>query len=150
MMNKKKDKLDKVIKQVFARVKKQGPKGEVCPDDEVLAAYCEGTLDEEGREKIEEHIAFCSQCAESLLAFAEAEKSYSSDVKTYSTDKMLRWVKSLVKEKERTSLWDGISNWLSPFRLRPAVVMAAVLVVVVVGLFSLQAVSYTHLRAHET
>ncbi len=141
MMDEKKDKLDKVIKQVFERVKNKGPKGEVCPDEELLASYYEGNLDEEERERIEEHIAFCSECAESLLSFAEAESLYSPDAKTYSTDKMLRRAKSLIREKERTSLWDGISSWLSPLRLRPAMVMAAVLVVVVFGLFRLQAPS---------
>ena len=141
-MDEKKDKLDKVIKQLFERVKNQGPKGEVCPDEEILAAYYEGNLGEVERERIEEHIAFCSECTESLLSFAEAESSYSPDVKSYSTDKMLGRAKSLMKEKERTSMWEGISSWLSPLRLRPAMVMAAaVLVVVVFGLFRLQAPS---------
>lgn len=140
MMDEKKDKLDKVIKQVFERVKKQGPKEEACPDDEVLAAYYEEKLDKEERERIEEHIAFCNQCAENLLAFAEAKRSYSPDEEARSTAKMLRRAKSLIEKKEKPRLLDRISSWLTTQRLRPAMVMAAVvLAVVVVGIFRLQA-----------
>jgi len=140
MMDEKKDKLDKVIKQLFERVKNQGPKGGVCPDEEILAAYYEKKLDKEESERIEEHIAFCSQCAESLFSFAEAKKSYSPDAKAYSTAKMLKRAKSLIEEKEKPLLLNRISSWLTTQRLRPAMVMAAaVLAVVVLGIFRLQA-----------
>ena len=139
MMSEHKDRLDLLIKQVFQKMKKQGPKPAVCPDEELLAAYRNGSLEEEEKERIEEHLAFCSKCADSLISFAEAESSYSSKEETYSTDKMLKRAQALIKPKERASLWDRISPWLTPLRLKPAMVMATVvLVVVVYGLLRMQ------------
>jgi anti-sigma factor RsiW len=33
-----------------------------CPSDETLAAYLDGALTEEEREKIEEHLVDCTKC----------------------------------------------------------------------------------------
>jgi len=49
------------------------------PSDETLAAYVEGTLDEETRERVAEHMAGCPECLEVLLVNGELEARGESD-----------------------------------------------------------------------
>ena len=44
MMSEKKDRLDLLIKQVFQKMKKQSPKPSVCPHEEILSVYLNGSL----------------------------------------------------------------------------------------------------------
>lgn len=138
-MNNQKDRLDLVIKQVFSRMKKLSPKPGACLDDELLAAYLEGSLTEKDMERIEEHLALCSQCIESLISLSEAESSYPSTEETFSSEQMVRRVKDLVRTRETISLWEKVSSWF--FGLRPVPVMVAtsiLLVVVTFGVYNLR------------
>lgn len=138
-MNNKKDHLDLVIKQVFSKMKKLSPKPGACPEDELLAAYLEGGLKEKDREGIEEHLVLCSQCTESLISLSEAESSDLSTDESFSSERMVRRVKDLVKPRETISLWERVSSWF--FGLRPVPVMVAtsiLLVVVTFGVYNLR------------
>lgn len=44
------------------------------PSSENLASYIDGTLNDDGRTKIEAHLADCAECREILAASADALK----------------------------------------------------------------------------
>ncbi|MGH9702234.1 MAG: zf-HC2 domain-containing protein, partial [Candidatus Acidiferrales bacterium] len=50
-----------------------GARQESCPDPELLAAYCERSLNDSEIASVEEHFATCSLCRESLAAVARSE-----------------------------------------------------------------------------
>lgn len=138
-MSEQKDRLDLLIKQVFEKMKSQHRKLDGCPDEELLVAYGDGSLMGEERERLEEHLTFCTACAESLLAFSDPANSPRPGEETYTTQKMLKQAKSLVEEGERRTLWVRIYPWLTSLRLKPVMIAAsALLVVMVFGLFRMQ------------
>lgn len=138
-MNEQRDHLDSMIKQVFSKMKKLTPKAAKCPDDEVLAAYLTGNLSEEERERIEEHLVVCRDCAENLISSSEVESSYQSTEETFTTKEMLKRAKDLVKPRGALALWERVSSWFTVFRPVPVMVAASVILVVVAfGVYNLR------------
>jgi len=128
-----------VIKQVFSKMKKLSPKPKKCPEDELLAAYLEGSLKEKEREGIEEHLVLCSQCTESLISLSEAESSYPSTEESFSSDRVVRRIKDLVRPRETFSLWERVSSWFTVFRPVPVMVATSVILVAVTfGIYNLR------------
>jgi hypothetical protein len=131
-MNKKKDLLDLVIKHVFMKMKRRGPKPGKCPDEETLAAFCEGSLAQKEMERIEEHLTLCETCTESLIAFSEAEGSRPT-----AKEARLR-AKDLMKPVEKWTLRERISSWLPVSRPVPITVAAAVvLAAIILGIYTM-------------
>jgi hypothetical protein len=135
-MNKKKDLLDLVIKHVFMKMKKRGSKPGKCPDEETLAAFCEGSLAQEAMERIEKHLTRCETCTESLIAFSEAQGSRPTAKET-----RLR-AKDLIKPVEKRTLRGRILSWLPVSR--PVPVMAASVVVLAVIIFGIYTIYAPH------
>ena len=133
------DRLDVVIKQVFERMKKLGPRPRSCPDDQLLAAYHEGSLTQREAEGIEEHLSLCDRCTENLIVLSETVSSYEPAKESLTTEEMVKRAKNLVKPMpDAPSLWERAFSWLSS--VRPVPVMAAAcaaLVLVVLGLYNL-------------
>ena len=74
------DKLEALIKQVYRRRKKQvKPKGAHL-DEQDLACFLEGRLDEAEKELIKEHLVTCEICVEALALNLEAEKAELKEV----------------------------------------------------------------------
>ena len=71
---------DKLIKEVFKGMKRELPKRGVCPDEADLACFAEGTMDDKGLERIEEHLVSCSKCCDYVVSlnkvinFSEEER----------------------------------------------------------------------------
>ena len=110
-----------------------------CPDDEVLAAYLDGGLDETQRRAVEAHLETCDECRLMLgLAFQSQEEHSAA----YSQE-MMDQASALAKPRQTKAkavsgggagLWDRVWSWLSPPKL--ALGAAAVIVtVLVVGVF---------------
>lgn len=126
-MDKKSDRLDMVIKQVFTKMKGQIPKPAQCPDDELLIAYRAGTLTQGEMEKIEEHLSLCENCTESLISLAETEGSYSPAQDTFVSKKSIKKVKALIKPRDTENLWGKVFSWFAVMRPVPVMVTASVL-----------------------
>lgn len=138
-MNNKKDHLDLVIKQVFARMKKLSPKPAKCPDDELLSAYLEGSLGRKETDRIEEHLILCEKCTDNLILVSQAETTYESVEESFPTREMVKRAKALVKVRDTSALWERMSSWF--FGLRPVPVMVAtsvILVAVTFGVYNLR------------
>ncbi len=131
MTNEQRDRLDMVIKKVFARMKNLTPAPEVCSDEETLAAYLTGDLTQEEKEKTEEHLAICSLCTDNLMSLSEAENSQE----TFATSQMVKRAKNLVRPKKTPPLWKRISLWFPV--PRPVPVMAAASFILVVAFFGI-------------
>ncbi|MCE1206044.1 MAG: zf-HC2 domain-containing protein [Spirochaetia bacterium] len=43
----------------------------MCPDDELLSAYCDGEVPSPWKERIEAHAAVCAKCSERIRTYAE-------------------------------------------------------------------------------
>jgi hypothetical protein len=139
-MNEQRDRLDVTIKQVFAKMKKVDTKSTGCLDDELLAAYLEGGLTEQEREKLEYHLVHCEKCTDALILSSQVEGSYQPTEQAFSTKKTLRRVKDLVEPRETPSLWERVSSWFFAFRPVPVMVAASViLMVVTLGIYNLKA-----------
>jgi len=139
MMSEEGDHLDVAIKQVFERMKKLGPKPRSCPDDQVLAAYHEGSLTQEKTEGIEEHLALCDRCTENLIVLSETVNSFEPAKESLATKEMVKRAKNLVKPipDDAPSLWERVFSWLSSIRPIPIMAAAcAALVLVVLGLYN--------------
>ena len=96
-------------------MKNSNPKPEVCPDEELLAAYTEGGLSEAERDRIEEHLVVCGKCIDSVVVTSELESSYIKDGKEYATGEMITKAKELVKPPEKHSLfWERKKTGLQP------------------------------------
>lgn len=138
-MNNQKDRLDLVIKQVFSKMKELNPKPAKCPDEELLAVYLSGSMTEKERERIEEHLVLCSKCTESLISLSEAESSDPSTDESFSSERMIRRVKDLVKPQETIPLWERVSSWFMVFRPVPVMVATfLILVAVTFGIYNLR------------
>jgi len=138
-MDEQRDHLDLVIKQVFSKINKMNPKPTECPDEELLAAYLEGSLNQNETDRVEEHLALCSECADTLISFPDAVSSSYSEKKYFATDDMIKKAKALMKPREVSALWERVSDWFAVFRLVP--VMATVSVIMVIaflGIYKLQ------------
>jgi len=131
-MNEHRDHLDSVLKQVFTSMKKLNPKPSVCPDDELLAAYHEGNLTQEERERVEEHLVVCNRCTESLISFAEVGNSYETTKEAFTTKEMVKKAQGLVKAPEKPPLREIISSWFSGFKPAPSMALATIVMAVVV------------------
>jgi hypothetical protein len=132
------DRLDLVIKQVFDRMKKLNTKPAACPADEILAAYLTGSLTQKERQRIEEHLVLCEKCTETLISFSQTESSYQPTDKTFTTEKMVKKAKGLIKPREKQALWEKVSAWFPVFRPVPILVAASILLAVVVfGIYNL-------------
>jgi len=137
-MDKKSDRLDMVIKQIFTKIKEQVPKPARCPDDELLVAYRAGTLTQSEMEKIEEHLSLCENCTESLISLAEAEGSYSPAQDTFVSKKSIKKVKALIKPRDTGHLWERVFSWFSIMRPVPVMATASVVFALVVfGIYNL-------------
>ncbi len=110
-----------------------------CPDDEMLAAYLDGGLDETGRKAVEAHLETCDECRLMLgLAFQSQEEhsaAYSQEMMDQASALAKpRQAKAKAVRSGQTRLWDRVWSWLSPPKL--ALGAAAVIVaVLVVGVF---------------
>lgn len=137
-MNEQGDRLDLMIKQVFASMKNLGPKPAFCPDQQLLAAYYERNLASEEIERIEGHLALCERCTEDLMALSEVMRSYVSSKDTLATKEMVKRAKNLVKLQQTPSLWERFSSWFSSFRPAPLMTAASVvLLLMVFGIYTL-------------
>ena len=137
-MDTKRDRLDVVIKQVFSRMTKLSPKPAVCPDEELLGAYLEGSLTQEERSRIEEHLVICSRCTESLILLSQLEGSYTPAQESFVTEEMVERIKGLVQPPQKPALWEKVSSWLPGFRPVPIMVAASVILAVVIfGIYNL-------------
>ena len=138
-MSEKKDRLDFQIKRVFKDMKRHVPRPTLCPDEELLAGYLNGSLTEEEREKIEQHLAFCKECTNAVISLEKAKRSYSSTQESFTTAKMLKNAQSLMKSNDSISLLAKISSWFTPFKIKPVFAMAYIAVVVIIlGLLMIQ------------
>jgi Domain of unknown function (DUF4384)/Putative zinc-finger len=134
-MKEERDHLDHVIKRVSKMVKKLNPKPTLCPDEELLAAYLQGNLTQGEIDRIEEHLALCSECADTVISFSEVESMSYSERESYATDAMIKKVKDMVKPQEKLSLWERVSDWFAV--LRPVPIMATVSVILVIAVLSI-------------
>ena len=130
-----KDRLDLIIKQVFEKMRSATPQPEMCPDDETLAAYLEGSLPKGERDKTEEHLALCEKCTENLISISEAETSSPYPYDGYASPHMVRRAKDLIRPEERDGILSRLSSWFSTFKLLPVMVTAALVLVVGVSIF---------------
>ena len=134
-MTQKKDRLDLIIKQVFEKMRNDISQPAVCPDDEILGAYIEGSLSEKERDRTEEHLALCRKCAENIVAISEIESSPSYSEETYASPNMVRKAKDLIKPKVSDSLLKRLSSWFTAFTPMPAMAAAAVILFVGITVF---------------
>ena len=71
---------DKLLKEKFAKVKKEMAKKGKCPDEADLCRYAEGLLDEKEAEQFEIHMVLCPTCCDYVISlnrvihFPEEEK----------------------------------------------------------------------------
>ncbi len=138
-MNEQKDRLDSVIKQVYTKMKKTSDRPVVCPEEELLGAFFEGSLTEEKRNKIEEHLVYCDKCTEILLSFPDMERSDFAAEDAFINKKMVKRAKDLVKQKESPSFLEKLSSWFPIFKPVPMMAFtSAFLAVIVAGIFFLQ------------
>jgi len=104
-----------------------------CPDDELFAAYIEGSLSEAERERIEEHLVGCGKCVESVISASESESAYDTAKESFATGDMVKKAKELVKPREtHTLFWERISSWFTVFRPVPVMVLASIILTVMV------------------
>jgi len=112
----------------------------MCPDDELLSAYCDGEVPSPWKERIEAHAAVCSKCSERIRTYVELHtllNSLDTEEEKEALDAARQRVFAAIQLKEfdfskkpaRT-----IGRRLSEFWARPVVlpmpVAAAALVVV--------------------
>ena len=92
---------NKLIKEAFKEMKKELPKLGECLDENDLACFEEGTLDERERERIEKHLISCSTCCDYVVSLNKvvnfSEKERFPDIPRGQ----LRKVKALVKSRDR-------------------------------------------------
>jgi len=119
-----------VIKQVAIKIKKFGEKPAICPNEEELAAYIEGRLAHDGLNEIEEHLAACAECTETIISLAAVD----STEKLSATDEMIKKAKALKKPGPKVSVWEILSGWFNI--LKPVPVMATVSVMLALVIFS--------------
>ena len=139
MENEKRDRLDTVIKNVFIRMKESSPKPTECPDEETMAAYREGNLEKEETERIEDHLAFCGDCTENLIALSDVEFIPDSEMKPDLSENVMRKARDLVRPRETAVFWEKVSSWFTFSRPVPAMITAAlVTVLIVAGIYRFQ------------
>jgi len=139
MEKEKRDHLDMAIKHVFTRIKESSPKPTECPDEETLAAYREGNLEKEEMERIEEHLAFCGDCTENLIALSGVEITPDSEMKTDLSENVMRKAKDLVRPREKAVFREKVASWFTFSRPVPAMITAAlVTVIIVAGIYRFQ------------
>jgi len=138
-MKEERDHLDLVIKWVSSRIKKLYPKPTVCPDEELLAAYFEGRLSQNEKDRVEEHLTLCSKCADTVISFTEEESMDYSEKESYATDDMIKKVKDMMKPQERYTLRERVSDWFTGFSPVPAMAtVSAVLIIALLSIYKLQ------------
>jgi len=141
-MTQKKDRLDLIIKQVFEKMRNDISQPAVCPDDEILGAYIEGSLSEKERDRTEEHLALCRKCAENIVAISEIESSPSYSEETYASPNMVRKAKGLIKPNAPDGILKRLSSWINT--LTPIPVMTAAAVILFVGITVFYQVQTSH------
>ena len=147
-MTQQRDHLDRIIRQVFEKMRSDIPKPAICPDDEILGAYIEGRLSKKEKGTTEEHLALCRKCIENIVAISEIESPppYSDDA--YANPNMVKRAKDLIKSKETDGILKKISLWISEFK--PIPVMAAAAVILFVGLTVFYQIQISHDTAFKT
>ena len=76
---------DKLIKEVFIEMKKKLPKAGRCLEQDDIARYVEGIMDEEGAKKVKKHLVQCSKCYDEIVSLTVA----SNKVDTLSIEEAL-------------------------------------------------------------
>ena len=72
-MNDKKDKLDLMIRDSWKMFKKslKADKEKGCPDEETIASYVEGLLNQKETKNVEQHLLICNDCLEQVKIISQ-------------------------------------------------------------------------------
>lgn len=81
-----------------------------CPDEATLAAFLGGKLKEAGSRPIEEHVAGCPRCLESVRAGYLGERLYNEKAMAESSTEIIRKAKGIAKmdsskKRIRSNIW---------------------------------------------
>jgi len=134
-MEEKMDKLDSTIKQIFTKMKKIETKPSDCPDEMLLAAYIDNTLQPEDKSKIEEHLMLCNECLDTVVLSSKAKKETFSFRKSPVTKDMTNKAKGLIRQPYEDTLWEKISDWLKTLTSVPVMATVSVAVILMVVSF---------------
>ena len=96
---------DELIKKSFKEMKKKLPKGGKCPDEDDLARFAEGIMDEGEAKKIKEHLLLCSKCCDDYATLTMALNKVDSfppeeDLPEVS-DKQMKRVYAIADDKDK-------------------------------------------------
>jgi len=132
------DHLDIVIKKVFEGMKKLTPRPGSCPDEEMLAAYYDGSLKGTETEKTEAHLVVCEECTEKLIMLSESEASYTVAEDALPTEEMVQRAKDLIQPPlAKISIGERIVEWFATFRPIPAFATVSVLALLAISIATL-------------
>jgi hypothetical protein len=91
---------DKLITHAFKEVKEELSRGGKCPEEEALARFAEGTMDEREAGTIEQHLLECPSCCEYAVSLNRVLHFPQGEALPELPERELELAKSLVKEKE--------------------------------------------------
>jgi hypothetical protein len=89
------DKIAEFLRRLSARARNRGDRPG-CPDEENLAIFLSGPLNENARNILEAHLANCSHCVEDLAAARASEQGYDT-----APHRLIQQAMALVEPKER-------------------------------------------------
>ncbi|MDC7235928.1 MAG: zf-HC2 domain-containing protein [Spirochaetales bacterium] len=90
----------------------------MCPDSKLLSAYFDGEVASPWKEKIESHLAECSQCKDIVDGYA-AQKSFLQSEEVPEFNSSLAEVQMLIRHR------NNVQSERTPFFRTPAIPMAA-------------------------
>ena len=87
------DKIAEILRRLSARPSRKANRLD-CPNEEGLAVFLSGRLEEEARGQVEAHLAQCASCLEDLVAAFESGRDYAAErVPQPLMDKVMGFVK---------------------------------------------------------
>ena len=99
-----------LIKKAFGEMKKEQPKFGECPNENDLANFAEGIMDEKELERIEEHLVSCSKCCDYAVSLNKVINFSAEERLPEVPDKQMKKVSDLVEDGEKDSY---VNNLLS-------------------------------------
>lgn len=75
------------------------PSNNVCPDDEMLAAYVDGNLSEKDAENCETHLAKCEDCMDVVVSLYQLQKESIENEQFTPSYAAIRKAKDLVEDQ---------------------------------------------------
>jgi hypothetical protein len=121
---------EKLIKKAFEEIKTSHPQGDACPDECDFCRFLEGSMDDEKRALMEEHLLSCPACTDYMVALHKVSHFPADEMLPVVPAAQIAKACGLIEGKNKaaskeTTLIESIKEFFSfQWITRPILVMA--------------------------